>query len=106
MMRCSAGRGSRLELHRRRLLDFGAAGAEIEKVLARKAERAGEQGGRHLLDAGVVFLDRAVEEAPAGGDLVLEVGEFVRQLLEVGIGLEIGRGLRKRGEFSSRDAPL
>src|ERR1700750_2153959 len=35
------------ELHRRRLLDFGAAGAEVEEFLAGEAEGAGEQGGRH-----------------------------------------------------------
>src|SRR5438132_737688 len=79
-----------LELHRRHGLDFGAAGAEVVKFLAGEAEHAGEQRGRHLLDAGVVFLDRVVEEAAAGGDLVLEVGKFARELLEVGVGLEVG----------------
>jgi hypothetical protein len=64
------------ELHARCGLDFGAAGAEVEEILAGEAEHAGEQRGRHLLDAGVVFLDRVVEEAAAGGDLVLEIGEF------------------------------
>src|ERR1700760_887047 len=53
------------ELHARRGLDLGAAGAQVEEVLAGEAEHAGEQGGRHLLDAGVVFLDRIVEEAGA-----------------------------------------
>src|ERR1700752_5376668 len=61
------------ELHRRHGLDLLAAGAEVIKLLAGEAERAGEQRGRHLLDAGVVFLDRVVEEAAAGCDLVLEV---------------------------------
>src|SRR5206468_4227840 len=54
------------ELHRRHRLDFGAAGAEVEEFLAGEAEHAGKQSSRHLLDAGVVFLDRVVEEATAG----------------------------------------
>jgi hypothetical protein len=65
-----------------------------------------EQRGRHLLDAGVVFLHRVVEEAAAGGDLVLEVGQFARQLLEVGIGLEVRIGLRQRDQFAERAAQL
>jgi hypothetical protein len=78
------------ELHVRHGLDFGAAGAEVEELLAGEAEHAGEQGGRHLLDAGIVFLDRVVEEAAAGGDLVFEVGQFARELLEVGVALRSG----------------
>src|ERR1700733_4430926 len=58
-----ASQGS--EIPRRRLLDFGAAGAEVEEFLAGESEGAGEQGGRHLLDAGVVLLDCVVEEASA-----------------------------------------
>src|SRR3984893_12421101 len=95
MMRCAAGMPGSLELHRRYRLDFGSGSAEIEKFLPGEAEHAGEQGGRHLLDAGVVFLDRVVEEAAAGGDLVFEVGQFARQLLEVGVGLEVRIGLRQ-----------
>src|ERR1700761_6744953 len=70
--RCAAPRNdekSHLELHARRGLDLGAAGAEIEEVLPREAEHAGEQSGGHLLDAGVVFLDRVVEETAARRDL-------------------------------------
>src|SRR5476651_2143966 len=66
--------GNSSELHVRHRLDFGSGGAEVEEILAGEAEHAGEQGGRHLLDAGVVFLDRVVEEATAGRDLVFEVG--------------------------------
>jgi len=40
----------------------------------------------------VIFLDRVVEEAAAGRNLVLEVGQFARQLLEVGVGLEVRIG--------------
>src|SRR5216684_7132922 len=94
------------ELDRRRRLDFGAAGTEVEEILAGEAEHAGEQGGRHLLDAGVVFLNRIVEEAAAGGDLVLEVRQFVRQLLEVGIGLEVRIGFRQRDQSAERAAQL
>src|ERR1700679_3265929 len=106
MVRASAGAVWRLELDRRSLLDFGAAGAEVEEILAGEAEGAGEQRCRHLLDACVVFLYRVVEEAAAGGDLVLEVGQFARQLLEVGIGLEVRIGLRQRDQFAERAAQL
>src|ERR1700716_3541883 len=87
-------------------LDFGSGSAEVEKVLAGKAEHAGEQRGRHLLDAGVVFLNRVVEEAAAGGDLVLEVGQLACQLLEVGVGLQVRIGLRQRDQPAERAAQL
>src|SRR3979490_3524685 len=87
-------------------LNFGSGSAEVEKVLAGKAERAGEQYGGHRLDAGVVFLNRVVEEAAAGRDLVLEVGQLVRQLLEVGVGFEVRIGLRQRDQFAERAAQL
>src|SRR6202042_2108425 len=80
----TSGRAEISELHRRGGFDFGASGAEIEEILAGEAEHTGEQRRRHLLDAGVVFLNRVVVEAAARGDLVLEVGQFARQLLEVG----------------------
>src|ERR1700722_8611157 len=88
-----------LELHRRRRLDFGPAGAEIEEILPGEAERAGEQCRGHLLDAGVVFLDCVVEEAAAGGDLVLEIRQLARQLLEVGVGFEIRIGFRQADQL-------
>src|SRR3954469_9461786 len=78
----------RSEFHLGYLLDFAAGGAEVEKLLAGEAERCGEQRGRHLLNAGVVFLDRVVEEARGGGYFFLGAGEFARQLLKVGVGLE------------------
>ena len=83
----------RLELDLRRLLELAARLAEVEELLAAEAERAREQRGRHLLDAGVVFLHRVVEEAARGGELVLDVGELGLQLLEVGVGLEVRIGL-------------
>src|SRR5258707_9543743 len=96
----------RLELDRRRPLDFGAAGAEIEELLAGEAEHAGKQRCGHLLDAGVVFLDRVVEEAAAGGDLVFEGGQFARKLLEIAVGLQVRLGLRQRDQAAERAAPL
>src|SRR6187200_1759030 len=87
-----------LELYGRHDLDFGAAGAEVEEFLSGEAEHAGEQRGGQLLDAGVVFLDRVVEEAAARGDLVFEIGQFARKLLEVGVGLEVRIGLRQRDQ--------
>ena len=71
-------------------LDFGAAGAEVEEILAGEAEHAGEQRRRELLDAGVVFLDRVVEEAAAGGDLVFEVGEFAGSCWKLALALRSG----------------
>src|SRR4030095_3325077 len=65
-----------------------------------------EQGDRHLLDTGVVFLDRVVEEAATGRDLVLEVGQFSRQLLEIGVGLQIPIGLRQRDQPAERATQL
>ena len=88
----------------RHRLDFGAAGAEIEEFLAGKAEHAGEQRRRHLLVAGVVFLGGVVEEAAAGGDLVFEIGQFARKLLEIGVGLEVRIGLRQRDQPAERAA--
>src|SRR5688572_8736523 len=79
-----------LELHARRLLELRAALAKVEERAVMEAEHGGEQRRRELLDAGVVFLDRVVEEAARGGELVLDVAEFHLQLLEVGIGLEVG----------------
>jgi hypothetical protein len=51
-----------LELHLRRLLEHLALVAGFEEGLLVEAERAGEKSCRNLLDAGVVFLDRVVEE--------------------------------------------
>src|SRR6185295_5294555 len=83
-----------LELHLRRGLDLAPCRAEIEEILAGESEHAGEQGGGHLRNARVVFLNRVVEETAAGGDLVFEVRQLARQLLEVGIGLQVRIGLR------------
>src|SRR5262245_22846930 len=78
------------KLHLRRLLEHLALlGADVEEILRRKSERARQQHGGELLDAGVVFLHRVVEEAARGGDLVLDVGELGLELLEVLAGLEI-----------------
>src|SRR6185312_16772033 len=106
MMGCPTGPLPSSELYRRYLLDFGAAGAEVEEILAGETEHPGEQGGGHLLDAGVVFLNGVVEETAAGGDLVLEVGQFVGQLLEVGVGLEVGIGLGQGDQPAQRAAQL
>src|SRR5882757_4048520 len=96
----------RSELHRRHLLDFAAGGAEVEEILAGEAERRREQRGRHLLNAGVVFLNRVVEEAAAGGDLVFEIGQFARQLLEIGVGLEVRIGLGQCDQLAQRAREL
>ena len=48
------------------------------------------------LDGGVELLHGVVEEAPGGGDLVLEVGEVRLELQEVLVGLEVGIGLGQR----------
>src|SRR5882757_472517 len=106
MMGYSAGMFFSSELHLRHRLDFGPAGAEVEEILVGEAERAGKQGGGHLLDAGVVLLNRVVEEAAARRDLVLEVGQLARQLLEVGVGLQIRIGLRQRDQPAKRAAQL
>src|SRR5581483_4365809 len=94
------------EFHTWCSLDFGPARAEVEEILSRKTEHAGKQRSRHLLDTGVVFLDRVVEEAAAGGDLVLEIGQFTRQLLEIGVGLEVGIGFRQRDQAAERAREL
>src|ERR1039458_5580563 len=106
MMRCSAGMSWKSEFDGRYRLDVGACRAEVEEILAGETEHAGEQRGWHLLDAGVVFLNRVVEEAAAGGDLVLEIGQLARQLLEVGVGLEVRIGLGQRDQPAERAAQL
>src|SRR5579884_3498175 len=73
--------------------------SDIEEILGRKAHLAGEQRGREALNAGIVFLHGTVEETPRGGDLVLQVGEFRLQLLEIGVGLEIRVRLRQRKQL-------
>src|SRR5262249_36915884 len=67
--------------------------ADVEEILRRKSQRTCQQHRGELLDAGVVFLHRVVEEAARGGDLVLDVGELGLELLEVLAGLEIGISL-------------
>src|SRR5947209_8443491 len=84
----------RLELHLRRLIELGARLAEVEEGLRVEAEWTGDQRGGELLDAGVVFLHRVVEEAPRGRQLVLDIGDLGLQLHEVLVGLEIRIGLR------------
>src|ERR1035437_10599740 len=106
MMRCSAGMSWKSEFDGRYRLDVSACRAEVEEILAGEAEHAGEQRRGHLLDAGVVFLNRVGEEAAAGGDLVLEVGQLARQLLEVGVGLEVRIGLGQRDQLAERAAQL
>src|SRR5262245_40122291 len=87
----------RSKLHLRRLLEHLALlGAHVEEILRRKSERAGQQHRGELLDASIVFLHSVVEEAARGGDLVLDVGELVLQILEIAAGLEIGIGLAQR----------
>src|SRR5436853_7468581 len=76
-----------LELHLRRLVELGARLAEIEEGLRMEAERAGDQCCGELLDAGVVFLHRVVEEATRGRELVLDVRDLALQLHEVLVGL-------------------
>src|SRR5712692_3218860 len=81
------------ELHLRRLLEHLALlGAHVEELLRLESERAGEQRGRKLLDAGIVLLHRVVEEAARRGDLVLEIAQLALQLLEALVGLEVGIG--------------
>src|SRR5260370_41705580 len=92
MMRCSAGMFWRSEFNGRHRLDFGAGGAEVEEIPAGEAEHAGEQHGGPLLDAGVVFPKRGVEETAAPGGLLLPVGQHARptQGVCVWIGVPVG----------------
>ena len=55
-----------------------------------------------MLNPGIVFLDRVVEEPPGGGNLVLEVRELALQLLKVLVGFEIRVGLAQREELPER----
>src|SRR5229473_8258211 len=80
--------------------------SEIEKLLRREAERGSEQRRRELLDAGVVFAHRAVEEAPRGGDFVFDVGELGLQLLEIRVRLEVRVCLRQRDQAAKRSTEL
>src|SRR5258706_14640535 len=104
MMRCSAEMFWRSDLPRRHRLYFGPVSTEIEEIPAGETKHAGEQYGGHLLDAGVVLLNRVVEEAAAGRGLVLEGGQLARQLLGVGVGLEGRVGLRQRDQAAERAA--
>ena len=69
-----------------------------------KASQNFQQHRGELLDAGVVFLHRVVEEAARGGDLVLDVGELGLELLEVLAGLEIGVSLAQGEQLPQRSS--
>src|SRR5450756_1706514 len=88
-----------LELHARRLLKLRAVLADVEELALAEAEHAGEQRGRELLDAGVIFLHRVVVEAARGGELVLDVGDVRLQLLEIRVGLQVRIVLRQREQL-------
>src|SRR5262245_37164733 len=88
------------ELDLRHLFDLRAGLAEIEELLLREAERAGDQNGRNALDSGVVFLDRIVEKPTRRRDLVLNIAKLGLQLLEVGARLEVRIGLGQREELT------
>src|ERR1700730_5281872 len=92
----AASGASTSELHARRLFELAAIGAEIEEIALAESEHARKQRRRKTLDAGVVFLHRVVEEAPRRRELVLEVGQFALQLLEVRARFEVGIGLAER----------
>src|SRR5216683_6354736 len=95
-----------LKLHLWRLRDGLALIPEIEKLLRRKAERGREQRRRKLLNAGVVFAHRVVEEAPRCGDFVFDVGELSLQLLEIRVRLEVRVCLRQGNQTAKRSAEL
>src|SRR5262245_23055210 len=95
-----------LELHAGRPLQLAARLAEIEKFALAEAERVGKEHRGKPLDAGVVFLHRAVEETARGRDLVLDVGEVGLQLLEVGAGLEVRIGFAQREQAAQRAGEL
>src|SRR6516162_10776349 len=93
---------TRLELDRRRCANRGALVAEVEEIFRRETESGSEQSGGKALDAGIVFLDRIVEETPRGRDLVLEIRQLGLQLLEIRTGFEIGIGLGHGKELAER----
>src|SRR5262245_54867707 len=62
--------------------------AKIEEDARLEAERSGKQRSGKLLNSGVVFLHRVVEEPARRRKLVFDVRQFGLQLLEVLIGLE------------------
>src|SRR5262245_12729154 len=94
----------RSELDLRGLFQRLAFLADIEELLRRESHRAGEQCGRKLLDAGIVLLDRVVEESPRCRDLVLDIRKLCLQLLEVLAGFEVRVGLAQRKQLSERTA--
>ena len=89
-----------MELHLRRFLHgLALALFEIEEVDRLEVEALRDQHAGEALARGVIFGGGVVEEAARGGDLVFDVGEFALQLLEIGVGLEVGIG------FGDRDQP-
>ena len=56
---------------------------KLEERLLLKPERPGDKNSRKLLDGGIEFGCRAVEEAPRCGDLVLDIGKLVHQALKI-----------------------
>src|SRR5207253_4877536 len=78
--------------------------ADVEKISRRESERSRQQHRGELLDPGVVLLDRIVEEAPRGGDLVLDVGELALQLLKILARLEVRVGLAQGEQLPQRPA--
>src|SRR6516162_7798651 len=92
-----------LKLHLRRLVErLALLDAHVEEFLWRKPERTRKEHGGKLRNAGIVFLDRVVEETAGGSELVLDVGQLALELHEILIGLEVRIGLAKRKQLPQR----
>src|SRR5258708_39950221 len=92
--------GMKSEFHARRLFQLRTRLGDVEEFALLETERPGDERGRKLLDAGVVFLHGVVEEASRRRELVLDVGKVRLQLLEIVAGLQVGIGFREREELA------
>lgn len=77
---------------------------QLEEHFAAETEGSGDKHGGELLGGGVVFGSRAVEETARGGDLVLDIRQFVHQTLEILVGLELRVVFRNRQKPGNRAA--
>src|SRR4051794_8773427 len=83
-----------LELHAGRLVELLAAGLpDIEEFALSEAHILREEDGRERLERRVVLAHGVVEEAPCGGQLVLDIREIALELLEIRIRLQVRIGL-------------
>src|SRR3990167_5665255 len=91
------------ELDARRRFDRRAAvRRKLEEFPLLEAAERRDEIARDLLDRGVEFLDRVVEEAARRSELVFNIRKLTLQLEKIRVRLEVGIGFSQREQFAER----